>query len=192
MRRTVSLTLTIAMVAGFAVINNVTAADAESSDAMMFTLTAHDGSEVSLADHKDKVVVLEWFCDTCPASKAHHKDGSNTMVDLASKYAGKGVVWLAINSTGKHDVEHNAKAASKMGISYPILDDSAGTVGKAYGARTTPHMFIVKDGKVVYNGAIDDRKETNYVDVALTEILAGKTVTTPKTRSYGCGVKYKR
>lgn len=191
MRKTVSLSLAIAMVAGLAMINSATAEDTKKAPA--FTLTAHDGSTVSLSDFKGKTVVLEWYCDTCPASKAHHKPSNNTMVDLAAKYADKGVVWLAINSTGKHSVEHNAKAAAKQGVTYPILDDSAGTVGKAYGARTTPHMFIVAaDGTIAYDGAIDNKKDTNYVDAALTEIVAGKTVTTPKTRPYGCGVKYKK
>lgn len=191
MRTTVSLSLAIAMVAGFVMINSATAEDTKKAPA--FTLTAHDGSTVSLADFKGKTVVLEWYCDTCPASKAHHKPDNNTMVDLAAKYADKGVVWLAINSTGSHSVEHNAKAAEKQGVTYPILDDSAGTVGKAYGARTTPHMFIVaSDGTIAYDGAIDDKKDSNYIDAALSELIAGKTVTTPKTRPYGCGVKYKR
>ena len=193
MHKRLTAALAIAMIAGLAMMTSTgVAADAEPQDAFMFTLTAHDGSTVSLADYKDKVVVLEWYCDACPASKAHHTSDNNTMVDLANKYAGKGVVWLAINSTGSHDVAHNAKAAAKQGIHYPILDDSAGKVGKAYGARTTPHMFIIKDGTIAYDGAIDDRKDTNYVDTALGELIAGQTVSTPKTRPYGCGVKYRK
>lgn len=165
-----------------------------------FKLKDQNGKDVSLADYKGKVVVLEWFCATCPAVQRHYANDTQTMKKLAKKYSDKGVVWLAINSSSGVDAAANKKAAEKMGVSYSILDDSSGAIGKAYGAKTTPHMFVVdKAGLLAYSGAIDDDsagtkgdKAKNYVDAAVGELLAGSTVTTPKTNSYGCGVKYKQ
>jgi len=162
-----------------------------------FTLKNHDGKSIRLADFKGKIVVLEWFNYECPFSKYHYQT-VRTMGDLADKYKAKDVVWLAINSTKHLGVEENREFARSNNVTYPILDDSSGKVGRAYGAETTPHMFIIdKKGNIVYAGAIDDsprgqKKEnvTNYVDKALTELLAGQKITTPGTKPYGCTVKY--
>ncbi len=163
-----------------------------------FTLKDTDGKEVNLADltKAGKVVVLEWFNPDCPVSGGYHTQ-STVMVDTAKEFKDKGVVWLAINSTGKDKggdgVDRNAKARKDWGIEYPVLLDEAGTVGRAYGAKTTPHMYIIgADGKLAYKGDIVDQQnpDTNYVKQALTQILAKETVTTPETKSNGCPVHY--
>jgi len=166
-----------------------------------FKLSSFDGRSVSLSQYKGRVVVLEWFNMDCPFSKYHYAT-KPTMVDLAKKYKGKEVVWLAINSTNSTKPEANTAFAKKHKLPFPILDDRAGRVGRAYGARTTPHMIIVdKDGNIAYNGAIDSApmgkakpgvKSINYVDQALEQLTAGKKVTTSATPPYGCSVKYAR
>jgi peroxiredoxin/gas vesicle protein len=164
-----------------------------------FTLNSFDGRTVKLADYKGKIIVLEWINLDCPFVQYHY-DKAHTMIELANKYKDKGVVWLAVNGTSQTTVEANRAFAAKHKLPYPILDDRAGTVGRLYGAITTPHMFIIsKTGEVVYDGAIDNAPngqtigggdKVNYVDKALSELLAGQRVSTPKTQSYGCSVKY--
>ena len=165
-----------------------------------FSLKDQDGKTVSLADLKGKVVVLEWFNQGCPYVVKHYKT-TKTMNKTAEKYKGQDVVWLAINTTGKSAAE-NKETAQAWSISHPILNDSTTSVAQAYGAKATPHMFVIdKEGKLAYKGAIDDDpsesaekgdKAKNYVAAALDEILAGKPVSTPETKAYGCGVKYKK
>jgi peroxiredoxin len=162
-----------------------------------FTLKDQDGKDVKLSDYAGKVVVLEWTNPECPFVKYVYKGEEPPMVQLAEKYMEKGVVWLAVNSTKHWDVEKNKRWAEKKEIPYPILDDHTGEVGKAYGAKTTPHMYIInKEGNLVYEGAIDSNplgkkdETTNYVAAALDEVLAGKPVSTAKTKPYGCSVKY--
>ncbi|MHC4982611.1 MAG: protein-disulfide reductase DsbD domain-containing protein [Planctomycetota bacterium] len=161
-----------------------------------FALADQDGSEVSLADFAGKVVVLEWINPDCPFVRRHHVK-RKTMVELAGKYAEKGVVWLAANSTHYMDRQASKKWHSAWELPYPILVDTDGEVGRAYAAKTTPHMFVIDQaGGIVYQGAIDsdpsgkDPSCVNYVDAALEELLAGKPVGRPRTRPYGCSVKY--
>ena len=171
------------------------------SKAPDFTLTDTSGKEVTLSSltGNGQVVVLEWFNAGCPFVVRHHEK-YNTMTDLANKYKGK-VTWLAINSSaqGKEGYGMDAEAISKWSINYPILIDADGGVGRLYGAKTTPHMFIIDTkGTLVYAGAIDDDRgdqkspteKVNYVALALDEVLAGKPVTQSETKSYGCSVKY--
>jgi peroxiredoxin len=169
-----------------------------------FSLKDLDGKDVSLASFKGKTVVLEWFNPGCPFVKKSHEKGS--LKDTAKRATDKGVVWLAINSgaPGKqgHGVETNRENAKTWSMGHPILLDESGAVGKAYGATNTPHVFIVdKEGTLVYAGAIDNSpdgegespeggKLVNWVDQALGEIEAGKPVSMPRTKAYGCGVKY--
>ena len=161
-----------------------------------FTLTDQKGNTVKLADFTGKVVVLEWTNPDCPFVQRHYKAG--TMAGLAKTYGAKGVVWLAINSTYYMNREKNAAWAEKQQIAYPVLDDHEGKVGMAYGAKNTPHMFVIDaKGNIVYQGAIDDNKDgekkagvVNYVALALDAVLAGKPVAIPETRPYGCSVKY--
>src|SRR5687767_9450573 len=163
-----------------------------------FSLQDQDGKTVSLADFKGKTVVLEWFNQGCPYVVRHYK--SKTMTDTAAKYKDKDVVWLAINTTAGKTAEDNKTSAEAWGIPYPILSDTTSSVAQQYGAKTTPHMYIIdKEGKLVYNGAIDDDasedgakgdKAVNFVAKALDEVLAGKAVSQAETKPYGCGVKY--
>ena len=169
-----------------------------------FKLKDSNGKEHSLSDFKGKIVVLEWINFECPFVKKHYD--SKNMQSLQEKYTAKGVIWSAICSSApgkqgnfsseeinKRSKDHNAKFTA-------YLIDEDGKVGKMYGAKTTPHMFIIdKDGKLVYAGGIDDKASTdvedvktakNYVSAALDELLNGKQVTTQSSTPYGCSVKY--
>jgi peroxiredoxin len=168
-----------------------------------FTATDLAGKPVNFADFKGKTVVLEWHNPGCPFVQKHYNSGN--MQSLQKKY-GNDVVWLAVNSTntGAPDYQSPEKLSALMkdfkAAPADYLMDASGKVGKAYGAKTTPHMYIIdKDGTLLYNGAIDDKRSTNvedvktaknHVAVALEEIKAGKPVSTPSTTPYGCSVKY--
>lgn len=168
-----------------------------------FALKDVNGAEVKLADvlakEDTKAVVLEWFNPGCPWVKAHYNADKSAKV--IEQFDGQGVVWLRINSGGAGKqgagVEANKAAADQWQITEPILLDESGEVGKAYGAKTTPHMFVLDgDGVVRYMGAFDDirrpgaESETPYVADALKAVLAGETIETTKTKSYGCRVHY--
>ncbi len=163
-----------------------------------------DGNGHSLSEFKGKYVVLEWFNYDCPFVKKHY--GSGNMQALQKKWTGKGAAWLAINSSaeGKQG-NYPAKkmkslAAERKVAATHVLLDPDGRAGRLYGAKTTPHMFVIDpQGVLIYAGAIDDtpsadpadvKTAKNFVDAALTEAMAGKPVTEPSTQSYGCGVKY--
>ena len=195
MMKTMTL-MTIIAVAGFAAAGpGVDVGD----KAPAFTLKDSAGKAVSLSDYKGKVMVLEWVNPDCPFVKRHYE--AQTMNKLAADYSDKGVVWLTVNSTNYMDQQANAEFAKAKSVDWPILVDQDGTVGHAYGAATTPHMFVIdSNGSIVYEGAIDDdprgNKEasarTNYVAKALDQVLDGKAVSTPETKPYGCSVKYKK
>ena len=169
-----------------------------------FTLTSTDGKPAKLSDHKGKWVVLEWVNPGCPYVQKHYD--SKNMQALQKEYGGKEVVWLAVNLTKPSHQDYLKPAAlqgwmkEKDGTPRATLMDEDGKVGRAYDARTTPHMYIVNpEGKFVYVGAIDDKRSANpadvktaknYVRVALNEALAGKAVSTASTTPYGCTVKY--
>jgi hypothetical protein len=169
-----------------------------------FTVTHLSGKPVSLADYQGKTVVLEWHNFGCPFVQKHYRSGN--MQALQKKYAGD-VVWLAVNSTTRtaSDYTEPAKLAGQLrdfgAAPAKYLMDDPGAMGQAYGAKTTPHMFIIDpSGKVVYNGAIDDKRSTsledvktakNYVVAALDELKAGKPVSVSTTTPYGCSVKYR-
>ena len=167
-----------------------------------FTVKNVKGEEVSLAKQKGKVVVLEWVNYDCPFVKKHY--GSGNMQKLQAKYTGKDVVWITVSSAAdgpladaKGLADRSKEAGNKAS---QIVLDTDGKVGKAYGAKTTRHMFVIDtEGKVAYDGAIDSKKSTevadidtadSYVSMALDSVLAGKTVDKAKTEPYGCGVKY--
>jgi alkyl hydroperoxide reductase subunit AhpC len=169
-----------------------------------FSLPAADGKTVNLADYKGKWVVLEWVNFECPFVGKQY--GSGNMQKLQKAYTAKGVAWISINSSapGKEGHVDAATATSLMkqrgAAPTEFLLDGPGAVGRAYGAKTTPHMFVIDPkGVVLYNGAIDDHPSTdqsdvpgskNFVAAALDEAMAGKPVTNPVTQPYGCGVKY--
>ena len=169
-----------------------------------FTVTDTSGKTVSLADFKGKHVVLEWVNPGCPYVVKHY--GSANMQGTQKEATAKGVVWLAVNSTAPEhgDYKKPAEMAQWMqqqkAAATATLMDADGKVGKAYGARTTPHMYIVDPkGTLVYAGGIDSKATanaadiataTNYVKAALNDTLAGKAVSQATTRPYGCSVKY--
>jgi hypothetical protein len=165
-----------------------------------FSLRDASGATHSLEQYRGKTVVLEWINPNCPFSRRQAVDG--IMTGTSTKHPS--VVWLAVNSTasGHGDFIEPAKHLAwdkEHGIAYPVLYDSDGKVGHAYGARTTPHMFVIDaQGKIAYAGAIDDdppgRKDktarANYVDGALSAVAGGKSPDPASTTPYGCSVKY--
>jgi peroxiredoxin len=195
---------TLLAIAAAAISTSVLASATPGLPAPAFTLTDLSGNAVNLADYKGKTVVLEWHNFACPFVQKHYRSGN--MQSLQKKY-GNEVVWLAVNSTARTAsdymepmvVSKQLKDFSAQPARY--LMDEEGKVGLAYGAKTTPHMYIIDaSGKVVYNGAIDDRKSTNVADVkgaknyvaaALDELKAGKPVSVAATTPYGCSVHYK-
>jgi AhpC/TSA family len=169
-----------------------------------FSVTDASGKAVSLADFKGKTVVLEWVNPGCPYVRKHY-DSAN-MQGTQKGATDKGVVWLAVNSTapGHGDYKKPADMAawmrSQIAAATHTLMDSDGKLGKAYGARTTPHLYIVDaKGTLAYAGGIDDKPSAdpadvktakNYVNAALGDVIAGKPVAPATTRPYGCSVKY--
>jgi hypothetical protein len=169
-----------------------------------FTLENAAGGTVKLSQHRGKFVVLEWVNPECPYVRKHY--GSANMQGLQKNYTAKNVVWLSINSTraGHPEFKPAAEMAAWMkkmnASSSATLLDPKGEAGKAYGARTTPHMYIVDPkGMLVYAGGIDDKRSTdpadvktakNYVRAAMDELLSGKPVSNASTTPYGCSVKY--
>ncbi len=151
-----------------------------------FELTGIDGKLYDLSTYKDKIVVLEWWNQDCPVSRGY----TPTMNDLAKKYAAKGVVWLAIDTTHYQTAAKNVEYHRKHDMPYPILMDPTGKIGHLYDAKTTPHMFVVNKGTLVFDGAIDDRGDRNYVAEALDAVLAGRDVPLTRTQPFGCSVKY--
>lgn len=160
------------------------------SPAPEFELKDVYSNTFKLSNFKDKIVVLEWINKNCPVSEAKHRD--KTMQNTYKDRADRGVVWLAIDTTANAVPDENRIYAAKMGLAYPILHDPDGKVGRLYGAQTTPHMFVIdKKGNLAYDGAIDNKDKINYVADAVDALLAGKPVSSSKTKPYGCGVKYK-
>jgi peroxiredoxin len=194
-----------ALVAAAAVPATARAAAVVGQPAPGFTLVDSNGAKHSLADLKGKMVVLEWVNFECPFVGKHY--GSGNMQKLQKAYTGKGVVWLSVNSSAEGKQGYfapekiNALMREKGAAPTAYLIDTDGTVGTAYGAKTTPHMFVVDPkGTVVYAGGIDDTPSTdqadiatakNFVSAALDEALAGKPVTTASSAPYGCSVKYR-
>lgn len=169
-----------------------------------FTLTDATGNRHALKDHAGKWVVLEWVNFDCPFVRKQYNSGN--MPALQKKWRDEGVTWFSVNSSAKgkqgyfEGEELAARITAEKAVPTAYLLDTDGKTGKAYGAKATPHMFVIDPkGKVVYAGAIDDKPTTklsdvegarNYVDEALTLARAGKPVKTPATGAYGCAVKY--
>jgi len=200
--------LTIAL---FVLANTIPTADAKDNpfkeveigtSAPEFTLKDLSGETVSLADHKGKVVVLEWFNPGCPFVKQAHEAGG-ALERMASSWTEKGVVWLAINSgtPGKQGtgVEINSTAQKKWHMAHPVLLDEDGQIGRAYGAKTTPQMVVIDPkGNQVYNGALDNApfgkikgdSLTPFAAEVIAAVMEGKESPHKRTKPYGCSVKY--
>lgn len=170
-----------------------------------FSLADLTGKKISLSDFKGKTVVLEWVNPECPFVQKHY-DKSGNLPAIQKEATGDGVIWLSINSAhpgaqGDFDqAKVEAWMKSNNGRTTAYFRDQAGTVGRLYDARTTPHLFIVNAaGVLVYAGGIDDirsanpadiAKAKNYVQAALADLKAGQPVATPASKPYGCGVHY--
>lgn len=169
-----------------------------------FTAIDSHGKTVSLADFKGRTVVLEWTNDGCPFVKKHYN--SANMQGLQKSVAGEDIVWLSVISSapGKQGYADGARAneltQTRDAAPAAVLLDPKGELGRLYEAQTSPHMFIVDaQGKLAYNGAIDDKPSTdvadvpvakNFVKVALAEMKQGKPVSQSRTKPYGCSIKY--
>ena len=169
-----------------------------------FTATDSSGKTHKLSEYAGKYVVLEWTNRGCPYTQKHYNSGN--MQRLQKEWTGRGVVWLTVVSSapGKQGyvtaAEENSYVKEVNAAPTAVLLDPTGALGHLYDAKTTPHMYIVNpQGTLIYNGAIDDRPTTdvadvngakNYVSLALDEAMAGKAVSAPATRPYGCSVKY--
>jgi len=169
-----------------------------------FTLPDTYGTEHALADYRGEWVVLEWLNYGCPYVKKHYN--SQNMQGLQETYGGKGVKWLAIVSSAQgkqgyyEPAEMNEMSEQKGQNALAVLLDPTGEVGRLYNAQTTPQMVIIDPaGTLLYNGAIDDKPSSrpaslegahNYLAAALDEAMAGKPVSVPTTKPYGCSVKY--
>ena len=168
-----------------------------------FTLTDLEGREHTLSEYTKagNIVVLEWFNPTCPFVRKHYREDTMTMVKMQEELKAEKIVWLRINSAHEGHVtagiELNKDTAEDWGITTPILRDLEGTVGRAYGAKRTPEMYVIAaSGVLEYHGAIDNNPdsvspgEKNYVRAALSEVLAGEECSKPTSKAYGCSVKY--
>ncbi|QBY03552.1 redoxin domain-containing protein [Thalassotalea sp. HSM 43] len=170
-----------------------------------FSLVNTKGEQVNLSDYKGKYVILEWTNHLCPYVQKHYD--SDNMQTLQRKYTGQDVVWLSIISSaeGKQGYvtpsEADELTTSRNAAPSQVLFDESGDVGKLYGAKTTPHMYIITpDGMLRYAGAIDSIKSAkqadigkaeNYLDVGMQSLMAGQSVAKKVTPPYGCSVKYK-
>ncbi len=162
-----------------------------------FALTDLAGKAHKLSDYRGKTVVLEWFSPACPYCVYAYSDGP--LAEQPERLAKEGVVWLSVNSQNpKHPgskTEKNQAFVQKYGLEAPILMDPEGLVGRAYGAKTTPHCFVIDaKGVLVYAGGLDnapsgkvdgDAPMVNYVDAAIADLRAGRPVATNSTRAYG-------
>ena len=199
-----SLVLATVVLGSIAVAFGATSKVAVGASAPAFETVDSTGKSVRLEDYKGKYVVLEWSNFGCPYVQKHYNSGN--MQSLQKKYTAKGVVWLTIFSSGEgqqgyYQPAELTKLGAQKKMSSKLIPDPDGTLGKLYGAKNTPTMFVVNpEGNVIYMGGIDNKptpdpeditSAKNYVAAALDEALAGKPVTTPVSRPYGCGVHYK-
>jgi peroxiredoxin len=193
-----SMALMVAASTAFAEVNN-------GEPAPEFTLTDTKGTSHNLSDFRGKYVVLEWVNHGCPFVVKFYSVGK--MQELQKAAADDGVVWLSICSSAEgkqgymNNDEWNAKIEESGTAAAGVLIDEDGTVGKMYGAKTTPHMYVIDpEGTLIYQGAIDSVPSTdsadidgaeNYVMAAIAQHKAGEEIVNAQTKAYGCSVKYK-
>ena len=195
----------VALGASFLMGTAAHAAPAVGQKAPDFVAVDTSGKQHRLSDFAGKFVVLEWTNPGCPFVRKHY--GSGNMPATQKAATAKGAVWLAVNSTERAASDYLKPAAlaswmNEQGAApTATLMDEDGVIGQAYGARTTPHMFIIDPkGVLVYAGGIDSipsarpddiKTATNYVSQALGEVYGGKPISAASTKAYGCSVKYK-
>jgi peroxiredoxin len=168
-----------------------------------FIGTDINGKTVKLSDFAGKIVVIESYNSDCPFDANHYKTGA--MQQLQKDMAAKGIVWLLVDSVDKKNFSYRTpeqarkEFADQKMTANAWIDDNSGAIGHLYGMETTPHMFVIdKTGTLVYDGAIDDKPDTdhnpktarNYVREAVDEVMAGKPVVVTQTKPYGCSIKY--
>ncbi|MDZ4843046.1 MAG: redoxin domain-containing protein [Hyphomicrobium aestuarii] len=203
--RSIAAALMIAAPAVTSLAAPTAAAPAIGEAAPPFTAVDSRGKPVALADFKGKTVILEWTNHDCPYVGKHYS--TNNMQSLQKAATASGLVWLTVVSSARGQQGHvDGPAADKLtetrkAAPSAVLLDPDGTLGRLYDAKTTPHMFVIKpDGKLAYNGAIDDKPTTDSADVATAKsfvknamdaVAVGKPVDPAVTRAYGCSVKYK-
>ena len=217
MRRITSLVACLGLAATAAVASTTTSAPTATVEAATaakakigekapaFKLKDLDGKEHSLSDFKGKTVVLEWFCPTCPFSggksgRSVHSTGQVKKLMDDMKKVDENAVYLLIDSstakmrmTPEQLVKKDKEVVKQLGITAPILIDADTKVAAAYGARTTPHCYVIDgEGVLRYMGAFSDQAETNYVLGAVTAIKNGSTVSPTEMRPWGCGVKIRK
>ena len=191
--------ITLALVTGSAI-----AAPRVGEPAPDFTGVDTQGKTHRLADYRGKTVVLEWTNHDCPYVRKHY--GAGNLQEQQREAAAQGVIWLSVISSAPGQQGHVSPAEadeltrSRKAAPHAVLLDPEGRIGRAYEAKTTPHMYIIDEaGKLVYLGGIDSLatadpadipKATQYVRVALKERAAGQPISAPVTRPYGCSVKY--
>jgi len=188
---------TAGLLTGLPCANEAVAQEAQAvvgEPAPAFTLQDETGATHSLEQYRGKIVVLEWTNPQCPFVVRHYNAG--TMAGLAET-AGDDMVYLAVNSSHFNTPEDSAAWRAQHGLSYPTLQDAPGDTGRAYGARTTPHMYVIDaEGVLAYAGAIDDdargsaESPTNHVAAAVAALRAGERPDPSSTQPYGCTVKY--
>ena len=167
-----------------------------------FTATNIHGQTVKLADYQGKIVVLESFNPDCPFDHNHYQGAAQ---ELQKEFTGQGVIWLLVNSVSQKNSSHRTPEQARQEwkdlklTATAWIDDSSGDLGRLYGMKTTPHIFVIgKDGKLAYDGAMDDhprpdgdpRQAKNYARLAVKKLLADQPVEIPKTKPYGCAVHY--
>jgi glutathione peroxidase-family protein len=195
--RPLSIALVLSTIPGFAIVPGSQAPDFKGTDS--------NGVTHTLSQYRGKYVVLEWANKGCPYDQKHYLSGN--MESLQKQWTGKGIVWLSVISSAPGEqgsvtaAEENQYLKTMKASPTAAILDPNGTIGHLYQAKTTPHMFVIDpNGKLIYQGAIDDKPTTdqadlktarNYLNDALNSAMAGKPVSTPSTRPYGCSVKYK-
>lgn len=198
----------VALTAGALIASTAEAetAPAIGSAAPAFTGVTSDGETVSLADFEGKTVILEWTNDGCPFVKKHYTAPPSNMQTLQKSASADDIVWLSVISSRPGSQGHvtpeqaNELTTSRGAAPAHVILDESGDIGRLYGAKTTPHMYIITpEGELVYDGAIDSipsarvddiAKAENYVTAALADLEAGQPVATPASKPYGCAVKY--
>lgn len=190
----VTVAATLALTGGLAPAQEVRRATV-GQPAPPFELTALDGKTHSLARYAAKVVVLEWFAPDCPYVAKHYEEPAASVRRLIERYRDRGVVWLSIASGPHADRDRLKEAVSEWKLDHTVLLDPDGRVARAYGAKTTPHVFVIKRGVVRYAGAMDDDRtpdlvgEEQFVERAIRALLEGRLPTLAETKPYGCELK---